>query len=332
MSSHIRSILASLGSVFLAYGVPLIEFVRVAPYTEWRVKRDTPTPFCDLYQPDEPTNTLFVFIHGGGWHSGTKDDTHWVGHAFVGRVMASRGVTTAVLTYPCARISLGGRAVFFAALAVVAVALAFVLSWILFPLRFWLSLALVCYIGVGAQVYLREFATNGDHACTAQDQYNAVADTLVRLRILYPTHRIVLSGHSAGGHLAMLYATDASHAVDIDTVIGISGVYDMVDVAHIAPPLGWFVHAYCIRPAFRGLSLETFSPIRAIDKTHARRVVLVNAAYDNPTLISQADAFHDTLHPRVEKHRVKDIGCGHGYGLLWSAQLWDAVMQECAAK
>lgn len=340
MFTVIQATLASALSVFLAYGVPLIDFVKRSNGKFSRL-HNIPHNFCDLYVPEvERSNALFIFIHGGGWHSGSKGNELWVGHSFVGETMASRGVLTAVLTYPCARVPLYARAAVFALLAAFSVCLAEVLSFILFSFRFWMYLAVPCWALVSLQIWLREFATAGSVSASINDQMRVIRMTIRELRARYPLKRFVVAGHSAGGHLAMLYAQEP-HS-EADTVIGISGVYDMEDLARIRGPLGLFVSEFCLKPAFSAVSLERVSPTNLVAQLKANHVVLVSAYCDQPVLKAQADALYAKLDPYTAiscweerkpggftKMRVTNVGLGHGFGLVWSEQLWTVVRSVC---
>ena len=54
-----------------------------------------PGQSLDIYLPDDrQRDTQLVFLHGGGWHSGSKDE-----YAYLGAALAAYGVTCAVVGY-----------------------------------------------------------------------------------------------------------------------------------------------------------------------------------------------------------------------------------------
>lgn len=105
--------------------------------------------------------------------------------------------------------------------------------------------------------------------------------------------RIVLSGHSAGGHLVSLLATHERYLSErnldespIQGVIGISGVYDVTAI----PPGFLSDPVFTSSPDVR----RDASPMFHVDEDEPP-FLLLYAQFDIPTLDSQAQRFHGRL-------------------------------------
>jgi acetyl esterase/lipase len=67
---------------------------------EWEAEKDIaygdlPRQMVDIYRPTEDgLHPVLVFVHGGSWEKGSKDDYPWLG-----RRMAAEGYVTAVINY-----------------------------------------------------------------------------------------------------------------------------------------------------------------------------------------------------------------------------------------
>jgi acetyl esterase/lipase len=101
----LRASRRALGAAAAAATLPGCSPARLAqaltPTDGYRVRRDIaygplPRHSLDLYEPEDmrADAPLLVFLHGGGWRSGSKDL-----YAFLGEAFASRGIATAVPNY-----------------------------------------------------------------------------------------------------------------------------------------------------------------------------------------------------------------------------------------
>jgi len=367
-SFSLWSVGASALGVLAAYHVPV-------PFAGNPLMREGPTPYrrvaaapdnvnrWSVYEPvprviaePDANDTLVVAIPGGGWHSGTIHDDWFIGHAFLGRAFAShaRGKRIALLAYPPCTVPLRTAVEFYAGLAVFAVTLAYVLSKIAGPLRFWLALAAPCYAAVGALIWWRELATAGPfgvsdaHRVNASAQLRYVQESLDMLVRRYQPRHLVLAGHSAGGHFAAVLGVDMAQAMSTVprvSVVGISGVYDVEslwDESRSFP--GYFVRRWCIEPAFwsptfsAGIIRRALSPTQqllarprdrsdAVGLTQRRHFHLVSARVDNEMLYAQADRFADALRSHaIGVTRHTGVGVGHGLGLIKSEALLELLV------
>jgi acetyl esterase/lipase len=165
-----------------AAGPPKTMPVRVSrdiPYVDVRNDPDAARHRLDVYRPrGKGPYPVLLFLHGGGWVIGSKDDVCGVyGYGTIARCLAERGLVVVVPNY---RLSPGVRH----PEHIKDVARAF--AWV--------------------YRHCREYG--GDRG------------------------QLFVGGHSAGGHLGALLATDATYlkqvgrtVKDIRGVIGVSGVY-----------------------------------------------------------------------------------------------------------
>jgi len=351
------SIAASAAGVLAAYDIGL-EIVDnplcKEGSTPWTRSYEDAT--CAVYEPlDYRGDELVVFLTGGAWRSGTIGDDWFVGTSFMGRAVASHSTSPcriALVDYPKCVMPRLTIAKFYAGLAVFALAIARLLSWVFLPLQFWLVLASICYAAVGWLVWVREIKTSGSGKCsicgTAQPvnvdhQLEHIEHTIKALVDKYKPRRLVISGHSAGGHLAATLGVGARTlfpSVERIFVIGISGVYNVAGLWHQAAssPIGWFVTQWCLTPCFfcpvgtesNAAVRERLSPIKILENAAlepADRFHLVSARYDNEMLYEQAEQFAAALGRRgVTSIRHRNVGLGHGLGLAKSAQLIDLLL------
>lgn len=117
--------------------------------------------------------------------------------------------------------------------------------------------------------------------------------------------RIVLSGHSAGGHLVSLLAVNerylAEHDLDggaIRGVIGISGVYDVTNI----PTDIVSSQVLTSDPEAR----RDASPIEHVGANEPS-FLLMHAQFDLPTLAAQAERFHERLIAQANESRLREI-------------------------
>jgi len=283
-----------------------------------------------------PAHTVLVFIHGGGWSAGGLR-THFpyvFGYEWLGRAMASRGIHTALISYPLVvhppHIEYG----VYAALALFAAALARILAWVLLPLWFWAALAVPCYALSALLIKQRVFSgavERGDGA-TFEQQRQIVAAQYAMVARFFPTHELVVVGHSAGGHHAAVLGLAPGAAKPPLAVIGLSGVYDLPDVA----AKSWPARLLLLPRAFDMTRLEEHSPLHMLSRMKSApstmRWFLVSPVGDAPVLVAQADALHAALSARLGGdvvRRVRGVGVGHGIGMVASEDVWALVEAEC---
>lgn len=299
---------------------------------------------CAVYEPiNYHGDELIAFMPGGAWRSGTIGNDWFVGTGFLGRAVASHSTLPcriALVDYPKCVMPRSTIAKFYAGLAVFALVLARLLSWVFLPLQFWLALATICYAAVGWLVWVREIKTSGSGKCSicgttqpvnVDHQLEHIEHTIKALVEKYKPRRLVLSGHSAGGHLvAMIGAGARTLFPDLERilVVGISGVYDIAGLWRQAAssPIGWFVTQWCLAPCFfcpNGIESdaavrERLSPVTILRNAAlmpADRFHLVSARYDNEMLYEQAEQFVKELVKRgVTVIRHRNVGLGHGLG------------------
>jgi acetyl esterase/lipase len=250
--------------------------------------------WVDLYTPAAPAarnhgsaaSPLVVFVHGGAWRGGTHHDTwHGVGaHGWLGKVMASgpQGVRTAVVSHPKGRFV--RQEIFYVFWWIVLSSLTLSLlpelrtkiAETVFPaenvqenvdsvtLRRWLWIWVVCY----AVLVVLCFVAGGKVVSSAisptvsvADQVASLEDSLRTLLAHTNATRIVLAGHSSGGHLAAMVAL-RGHFPQIKTFVGVSGVYDPAGLLAQPWPISSVFRHVHLAPVFHNESqLEEYSPL-----------------------------------------------------------------------
>ena len=137
---------------------------------------DDPRQVLDVYTPlnIKPKQSIIVFVHGGSWDSGSKDD-----YLFVGQAFAALGYVTVIPNYR------------------------------LYP-----------------QVEFPAFVEDIALAVATLDQVLSAASCPDR-------QKIILAGHSAGGHIAAMLAAAPDYLqqqdsdVDLQAFIGMAAPYDL---------------------------------------------------------------------------------------------------------
>ena len=164
----------------------------------------------------------------------------------------------------------------------------------------------------GVAVWSLEYRSTGDSGGGWPGSYRDVVAALGKLSSLrvygIDTSRVALAGHSAGGHLALLAASQPE-ASQLQAVIGLAAIVDFV--AYAAGDSG------CQRAAreFMGVSIEqdadAYNAANPIGRTLLPRVVLLHGgrdsivSIDNPRsagfdVVEIAEAGHfDWLHPET---------------------------------
>lgn len=165
----------------------------------------------DLFLPEDGLTgrPLVLFVHGGGWKLFSRAH-HWM----VGRALADHGIATAVMSYRKSGIEWG-------TLLAIDVVLALLLCWwgLVLPLSWWLGLL----AGFGAsfggliaiQAVLRQcrevFAKWPSHA---EDVALALGYLCREWNAEFDRNEIVIIGHSAGGHMALMSVLEPSRLRD----------------------------------------------------------------------------------------------------------------------
>jgi arylformamidase len=169
-----------------------------------------PREVLDLY-PGRPGAPLLVFIHGGFWHSRTKEEFLFVAPPFV-----ERGISVAMIEYALAP----------------AVSLSTIADQIRRALRF-------------------------------------LGNEAPRLGVR--PDRMLVAGHSAGGHLAALSACETTDTgLPPHPVLAISGLFDLAPIAR-TPTLQRLLH---LTPD----EVTTLSPARLAPRAGTRLVTTVGGA------------------------------------------------------
>src|SRR5262249_36484995 len=145
--------------------------------------------------------------------------------------------------------------------------------------------------------------------------------------------RIFLLGHSAGGHLVSLLATDESYAKqeglsreDIKGVIAISGVYQVSDVTLnvlIQNAQVQLAVALTANPFASVFGMEAGAAKQASPVTHVRKglppFLIVHAGEDLPTLSQMAEEFHSTLKATDCEAQLLQVPQRNHGTVLWKA-------------
>jgi len=328
-------IVAFVSSAFYAACslIPGYKKLKQGPYKYERKRHDL--KYLDVFeaQPDARQSVL-IFIHGGGWCSGTIE-SNWgmmFDYQFVGHAMASRGITTALISYPLGRVPFYIELPVYIAIAMCAVILAYFLAVFVFSVGLWLFVALCCYVLTLFLLKQRLFCawpfdnTNG----TFEKQIETIKKMVEYLRVLYPTAKFTVVGHSAGGHLAALLGIVSY--VHISQIIGLSGVYNINDM--------WNTNVIARELLLRHLcskqNISRFCPVsllasREINTTTSSKRsfpewVIVSSALDSPTLEDQADGFYNSLQKNYSRvNRLNGIGNSHGCGLILAEACWSVI-------
>lgn len=214
-----------------------VPYCALGPSSQHESSRD-PKRELDLYVPSDvyphgrttgKRRPVVVFIHGGGWQRGDRKYIFGM-YGNVGRAFAAAGFVTPVISY---RLSVPGLT----KVAPVYVLIAAILGVVFYAITSSWLVGVGVGIGVLALMMLIRCRV---YRHTPVKFPTHVQDCALALRWVQdnihkyggdPT-RIVLCGHSAGGHLASLLTLDrrwcAEAGVDpaiVKGVIGISGVY-----------------------------------------------------------------------------------------------------------
>ena len=280
----------------------------------------------------EPRNVV-IFVHGGGWVCGSIDqDNFWTFNcAFIGHALASRGITTALVSYPLCSIAPYKRNTVFGLLAMFCVVLAYVLSCVLCSFWFWMVLALPCYAVTVVLLFQRMFSRMQVPGTSIADQVETVDWMIGKVRDLYPNARITLVGHSAGAHLVAVYALSSLKftGAALHAVVCLSGVYDFPTLAR-----SFVVRTLLLDSIFVGKAegaLAAYSPLQQLCHHNVPigatpKWYIMTAYGDNPELCKQADEFHMELLKNCRPSmRVQSVGNGHGVGMLASESAWNLV-------
>jgi acetyl esterase/lipase len=145
--------------------------------------------------------------------------------------------------------------------------------------------------------------------------------------------RIFLLGHSAGGHLVSLLATDESYLKheglsreDIKGVIAISGVYQVSDVTLnvlIQDAQMQLTIALTANPFASVFGKDAEAAKQASPVTHVRKglppFLIVHAAEDLPTLSRMTEKFHSTLKAKGCEAQLLQIPERNHGTVLWQA-------------
>jgi acetyl esterase/lipase len=238
-----------------------VKTTRELVYYEVRGDPDRERHRLDVYSPQGKTDCpVLVFVHGGAWTIGRKDDYFGIlGYGTIARCLARRGL---VVVLPNYRLSPGVR----------------------------------------HPEHVKDVARAFAWTCRNAGKYGG------------DPARIIACGHSAGGHLVSLLATDETYLKaegrtrkDIKGVIGISGVYCIKDLEWdltAAAPGGWasartkvspFAEVFGTDPK----ALEQASPIAHVGPG-LPPFLLINAGLDYWPLPRMAKKFAAAL---------KDNGC-----------------------
>jgi acetyl esterase/lipase len=210
----------------------------------------------DVYRPEgEESCPVLLFLHGGGWVIGSKDDYFGVyGYGTIARCLAERGL---VVVLPNYRLSPAVR----------------------------------------HPEHIKDVARAFAWTCHNVRHYGGDPD------------QIFVGGHSAGGHLAALLATDERYLrgvgqsrKDIRGVIGVSGVYRVDDLGlklSLTGPGGGAVMRADVRPFAVVFGDDPEVARQASPLTHVRPglppFLLVNAGFDYPPLPEMAREFAAAL-------------------------------------
>ena len=184
----------------------------------------------DIYCPDTTEKVpVLMFVHGGGWCEGSKDQ-----YAHIGRHFAKHGFCTVVINYR-----------------------------------------------------LSPEVKHPDHTIDAARAFAWVKDNISRFN--GDEKRVSLMGHSAGGHMAALIASDPSYLgrfghspKEVHSLVGVSGVYHI----GLMTTLAGYTHV------FQGSDKDGASPM---SYQPACPVLLVYGENDYRSMPRQAQTYHDRI-------------------------------------
>jgi acetyl esterase/lipase len=160
----------------------------------------------------------------------------------------------------------------------------------------------------------------GDPDATAEDVRVALRVLPVELRGRHDG-RVVVLGHSAGGHLA-LWAASAAPAAGLVATIGLAAVADLAAADRERLGTG-AVAAFLGGPAVARADLD---PARAVSS--ARPVTLVHGSRDAVVPVSQSRGYA-AAHPRTDLVEVPDAG--HYAVIDPLSAAWPAVLDAVRA-
>jgi pimeloyl-ACP methyl ester carboxylesterase len=295
---------------------------------------------------------ILVFVHGGGWTSGTiqEHQSGDVSYAEIGHAVASRGHTIALIDYPLCVVPLWVCAVVYGSLALFAWLLAVVLGWFVLSRMFWHIVSVPCYALSVWLIRTRMLSPNQQEGVLFTDQQRIVSQQIDKLRDRYPDAQMMLVGHSAGAHMVALYQVYRARSNRVKRVIALSGIDDLTALGDVPPPLGWLVRRVILDVAFAGLddaALRRLSPLCYLgdtattplspsliagtkDLSQTAKWVIASSRCDSPLLRRQASLLHKALLERNAHVETLVCGYGHGAGMVFSNETWDAVLGEFA--
>jgi acetyl esterase/lipase len=236
----------------------LYDVKAVRDITYYNVRRD-PDAYrhrLDVYRPrGKDSCPVLLFLHGGGWVAGSKDDVLGLyGYGTIARCLARRGL---VVVLPNYRLSPGVR----------------------------------------HPEHVRDVARAFAWTCKNIRKYGG------------DPRRVFVGGHSAGGHLAALLATDETYLKaegrsrkDVRGVVAVSAVYRVDDLElklSLGDARGAMRFNAHVRPFAVAFGKDPKVARQASPLTHVRPglppFLLLNAGLDYPRLRRQAKEFTAAL-------------------------------------
>lgn len=297
--------------------------------------------------PSRKSNTLVLFVHGGGFLCGTtapQKHALELSYSGVKTVIERFGVRCELIEYPLRKTPVGVLLILFGLVFVAALVTCAVFSLLTGHAFGWFCLAAVLF--VSACMLIKKHLLGAVYCdSTKVQQVDFVAQAAIvqsRIREALDKHKdaetVLLIGHSGGATLALnAYTSGISISIDqphfsrIQALVLLSGVYDCE--RHCADLPAFFPLYGERRDHFkRGPCKHTIQQIKSTlnSSTSQTRVIFANTGSD--LRISEADS--TDLHKGIlqSEYFVLENLSGHCTAPLFTEKCWASVFEKVLVK